>query len=119
MPYLPLRCSVLLAAVLLCVAANPALAQSDVVGSCKVGCEHALAACEQKLGRKGHCTRKSAACIEQCSAPPKAAPLSKAQKRKTLCEQRCDLNRSTCDRSNPANTQSCEAGRTSCVARCS
>ena len=112
-------CAVSLLVVLMGAAAPVALAQSNVVGSCQVSCERTLAACEQKLGRKGHCTRKSATCIEKCNAPPKTERRSKAQKRQTLCEQRCDLNHTTCDQSNPDNVESCAAGRMSCVARCS
>lgn len=102
---------------LLC-AASAVTAASNDLGICIIGCDQALASCQQLLGEKGHCPRKYQGCKQDCTAPPKALVGTKAEQKRTICEQRCDLNGSVCEESNRGNTASCAAGRESCIVRC-
>lgn len=96
---------------------SPAAIAKPALGNCTIACDNKLASCEQKLGRDGHCPRKHTICVETCTTPPKKERRSKSQQRRVICEQHCDLNRTTCEQSN-GNAPHCEAGRNNCLARC-
>ena len=104
-------------ALLAALLAAPMAIAKPALGNCTIACDNKLASCEQKLGREGHCPRKYTGCMEACTAPPKKPKRGKIQQRRMLCEQHCDLNRTTCEQAN-GNALHCEAGRNNCVARC-
>ncbi len=92
--------------------------ESATVGSCKIACERTLAQCERKKGTRAHCPRKFQQCTENCETPVRKDQRSKKQKKRVLCEQRCDLNRYTCETANIGNAEICSAGQNSCLQRC-
>ena len=108
-------------AAVLCIAATlslPAAAKSDVLGSCRLQCDQKLSSCEHDKGVHAKCPRKHQACLQDCSAPPKVERRNRAEKRRDICTQKCDLNYATCQQANSDNDQQCRAGQQSCTDRC-
>lgn len=93
-------------------------ASSSKAGSCEVQCGQALSRCEHKLGPAGNCARRHSNCNQEClHGKPKDTRSSK-RRAHDLCAQRCDLNRSVCEESNPNAWQHCVAGQQTCIERC-
>ncbi len=92
--------------------------ESAATGNCKIACQQTLAQCEQKKGVRAHCPRTFQQCTENCETPVKKDQLSKKQRKRVLCEQRCDLNRNTCETANVGNAGICAAGQKGCRQRC-
>ena len=93
-------------------------ASSSHSGQCAVQCDQALAKCEHQRGPAGNCARRLSNCQSDCEHGKPKDKRSKKQRRQAACEQRCDMNRSACEQSNPHEPQHCVAGQQSCIQRC-
>ena len=98
--------------------ALPVQVSSSAVEGCRVQCGQTLAQCNQTQAASGQCPKRHAQCLQRCEGSLPKDLRSPIEKKQALCEQRCDLNRSSCEDANPNNGDSCRAGRQSCVQRC-
>lgn len=86
--------------------------------ACVLGCQQKQALCERKAGPRASCARDGMTCERHCRQQKEAGSVTGRSEKKLLCEQRCDLNRSTCEGANPKDGDYCAAGQKSCRDRC-
>ena len=85
---------------------------------CQMACGQALASCEREFGVKGQCTRKSQFCKDDCSKPQPEKSLSKAERKRQNCVQRCESSASLCATDRAEQREQCNRGKAACAARC-
>lgn len=109
-----LRWSMVCITLLLSTLTAPAHAEPQ---ACALRCEQQQSDCERREGPRANCATEGLLCKRGCQPEP-AVEKPIAQKDLRVCEQRCDLNRSTCEDANPQKDDFCAAGQKTCRERC-
>lgn len=86
--------------------------------ACVLECQQRQTQCERTAGPRASCARDGMACERGCRQQKESGGITDRGEKKLLCEQRCDLNRSTCESANPKDDDYCAAGQKTCRDRC-